>query len=178
MALRSHIALAKHPTGSYPYYSQRPIVITFSVIRSEVGCCHNWILLFDVVQQVLYDRENCKAILGAVVENVYITLDLHCCSSNYCADMSASSPLAKNIIHLFSVLHRQKLHCPVHHDKPRVLVYLSRICYDLASSILVTSPQQASPPHLYVAHTLSVLRPQPNPLFFRHVLFVLHLCHL
>ena len=52
---------------------------TFSVIRPEVGCCHNWILLFDVVQQVLYGRENCEAILGAVVENVYITLDLRCC---------------------------------------------------------------------------------------------------
>ena len=74
-------------------------MITSSVICSEVACCHKWILLFDVVQQDLYDRENCKANLGAVVESVYITLDfmlaLHNCSSNYCTDMPSSSPLAK-----------------------------------------------------------------------------------
>ena len=83
-------------TGSH--LSQRLIVVTFSIFRSEVECCYNWTLLFDVVQQVLYDWKNCKAILGPVIENVYKTLyfmlALDCCSRDYCADMPASSPPA------------------------------------------------------------------------------------
>ena len=35
-------------TGSH--LSQRLIVVTFSIFRSEVECCYNWTLLFDVVQ--------------------------------------------------------------------------------------------------------------------------------